>query len=283
MVKTYYSILLFILTAFVFCSSAFANEQNIDVFNIATEGYLRPYNFTRPDGTLDGFEIELGQYVCAQMHVKCSFVAQPFDGIIAGLNAGKYDAIMGAITATAKREEIVDFSEPYSQAPLVFATMKGSEYENLPLTAERIYLPENPTIAARGISNVLAAMQGATIGVVTGTISDTLVNRYFKEAVRVREYKSVEPALLDLRAGRINMLAHSRAYLSSMQHTPGFEDLVMTGPYYKGALLGRGAGIVVRKGQSALIKKLNNALAAAKSDGTIKRLSKKWIGFDVTP
>jgi octopine/nopaline transport system substrate-binding protein len=87
----------FLIWWFLMAPTAFSKEQEDKVFTIATEGYLRPYNFTHPDGTLDGFEIELGKYVCTRMHVKCSFVAQPFDGIIASLNAGKYDAIMGAI------------------------------------------------------------------------------------------------------------------------------------------------------------------------------------------
>lgn len=260
-----------------------SQAQDDKIFTIATEGYFRPYNFTRPDGSLDGFEIELGQYVCAYMHVKCSFVAQPFDGIIAGLNAGKYDAIMGGITATTKREQIVDFSEPYSQAPLVFATIKGSKYEALPLSNNIVYLDEDPIAARQSIPAITNAVAGATIGIVTGSISETLINTYFKDDVDVHEYKTVEPALLDLRAGRINMLVHSRVFFSSMQQTPGFEDLVMTGPFYKSPVLGRGAGIVVRKGEPELLHKLNGAIQAAKSDGTLKHLGEKWIGFDVTP
>ncbi|OYR17133.1 transporter substrate-binding domain-containing protein [Brucella thiophenivorans] len=276
-------IIFFILPAILWFLFNSVKEKEDKIFTIATEGYLRPYNFTHPDGTLDGFEIELGRYVCTHMHVKCSFVAQPFDGIIAGLNAGKYDAIMGGITATVKREEIVSFSEPYSLAPLVFATTKGSKYENLPSSGQLFSLSENLLVARQSLREDIEATAGATIGVVTGTTSDTLVNTFFKDNASVKEYKTVEPALLDLQAGRINMLAHSRAYLKAMQSTPGYGDLVMTGPFFKGPLLGRGAGIVIRKNEPALLGKLNEAIDAAKADGTLKRLANKWIGFDVTP
>jgi octopine/nopaline transport system substrate-binding protein len=57
----------------------------------------------------------------------------------------------------------------------------------------------------------------------------------------------------------------------------------MTGPFYKGALFGRGSGVVIRKGNTVLLHTLNDAIEAAKADGTIKRLSLKWMGFDVTP
>lgn len=66
------------------------------VLTIATEGYFRPYNLTRSDGTLDGYEVELGQHLCRTMKVECNFIAIPFDAIITSLQIGKADAVMGS-------------------------------------------------------------------------------------------------------------------------------------------------------------------------------------------
>lgn len=49
---------------------------------IGTEGAFRPFNFTKPDGTLDGFEIDLYKVLCKSMQVKCEIVVQPFTGMI---------------------------------------------------------------------------------------------------------------------------------------------------------------------------------------------------------
>ncbi|MNN39146.1 Octopine-binding periplasmic protein precursor [compost metagenome] len=57
----------------------------------------------------------------------------------------------------------------------------------------------------------------------------------------------------------------------------------MTGPYFKGGILGRGVAVGIRKNEPELQKMFNEAIEAAKADGTIKKLSEKWFGFDVTP
>lgn len=67
---------------------------------IATEGGYRPWNLTLPGGKLSGFEPELMEDLCQRMAIQCKLVVQNWDGMIAGLNAGKYDVIMDAIVIT---------------------------------------------------------------------------------------------------------------------------------------------------------------------------------------
>ncbi|MFS2323923.1 transporter substrate-binding domain-containing protein [Brucella sp. H1_1004] len=250
---------------------------------IATEGYFRPYNFTRPDGTLDGYEVELGRYLCQHMKVECTFVAQPFDGLITGLNAGKFDVIMAALTATSAREQIIDFSDSYSLTPQAFATIKGGRYQNLPLAGKTLFLSQDPSIARGTVKEIRTAMSGAIVGVVKGAVADALVQAYFPDAFSVREYRTGEEALLDLMGGRIDAVVNSRTFLSATAKIPGYEKLVLTGPYYLGSMLGRGVAVGIRKSDLQLLKDFNEAIGAAKTDGTIKRLSMKWFGFDVTP
>lgn len=88
---------------------------------------------------------------------------------------------------------------------------------------------------------------------------------------------------MDLKADRIDLIVHSRAFLNASENMPEYKSLVMTGPYFKGGILGRGVGVGIRKNDPKLREKFDDAIAAAKSDGTITRLSMKWFGFDVTP
>jgi len=255
---------------------------------IGTEGAFFPYNFMRPDGTVDGFEIDLANHLCETMQVKCSFVIQPFDGIIPALNAGKFDAIMAGLTNTPKRAEIVDFSISYSFTPQVFATLKGSAFENLPHTGESVFLSHDGTGEAheagvKMVEDVKAAIKGKTIGVQTATLSLQLLEGYFADEVTLREYKTTEQHDLDLTSERVDLISASRAYMKSLQEKPGFEEVVMTGPFWRGDFLGKGVGIGLRKGEPALKAAFDKAIEQAKQDGTIKRLSEKWVGFDTTP
>src|SRR3712207_8988020 len=73
-------------------AGASAQGKKWETVKIATEGAYAPWNFSTPQGKLDGFEPELAQELCRRMNVKCEVVAQDWDGIIPALNAGKYDA-----------------------------------------------------------------------------------------------------------------------------------------------------------------------------------------------
>ena len=101
---------------------------------IATEGAFPPYNMHAPDGSLTGFEIDLAAALCADMKVQCDIVAQDWDGIIPGLNAGKYDAIMAAMSITPKRMEVIAFSGPYVGSPTTLRHQQGRRLASLPMT-----------------------------------------------------------------------------------------------------------------------------------------------------
>lgn len=253
------------------------------VLTIATEGYFRPYNLTQSDGTLDGYEVELGKYLCQTMNVECNFIAIPFDAIIPSLQAGKADAVMGALSATEAREKIIDFSTSYARTPQVFATLRGSPYSGLSHSNENLDLSGNQADTEKIVRDFAAELKGATIGVVGGSIAQMLVDTYFSQGTTIREYKTAEQVDLDLKSGRIDMQVTARSYLNTIQKTPAYANVVMTGPLFKGGLLGRGVAVGLRKDEADLKRQFNSAIMAAKADGTIKRLSEKWFGFDVTP
>lgn len=264
-------------------ATAQAEEKKWTKITIATEGAFRPYNFTKPDGTLDGYEIELSKYLCEQMKVECEIVAQPFDSIIPALNAGKFDAIMAGLTATPKREETIDFSVSYALTPQTFATLKDSPFAELPHTGETLYLAKEEDKTAAAVKDITAAIDGRTVGVQTATLGLSLLNKYFKDGVDIREYKTTEQHDLDLKSGRVDLIVASLAYVKDAAQKPGNENIVMTGPFFKGGILGRGVAVGIRKNEPELQKMFNEAIEKAKADGTIKALSEKWFGFDVTP
>jgi octopine/nopaline transport system substrate-binding protein len=263
--------------------TAHAEDKKWTTVTIATEGAFKPYNFTKPDGSLDGYEIELTKYLCDHMKVECKVIVQNFDGMIPGLNAGKFDAIISGMSATAKREEVIAFSDSYGSTGQAFATSRESDLAKLPEKGQVFSLASDEAGAAAEIEKIKPALQGKTIGVQTASTAAAFVDKYLKGVVDVREYKTTEEHDLDLKAGRVDIVMASMAYLTTASEKPGNDDMTTTGPRFQGGFLGRGSSVGLRKDDTELKAMFNDAIAAAKADGTIKTLSEKWFGFDVTP
>ncbi|WP_457578909.1 transporter substrate-binding domain-containing protein [Ensifer adhaerens] len=260
-----------------------AEDKKWTTVTIATEGAFPPYNLTKADGTLDGYEIELSKILCDHMKVECTVIAQPFDGMIPALNAGKFDAIMAGMSATEKRKEVIDFSMSYGSTGQAFATLKGGDLETLPMKGELFSLASNEAGARKAVDELKPLIEGKTIGVQTASIAARFIDEYLKDVVEVREYKTTEQHDLDLVAGRVDFVMASMGYLKTTVEKPANSDMVITGPRFQGGFLGAGSSVGLRKSDPELKALFDDAIAAAKADGTIKRLSEKWFGFDLTP
>ena len=76
-----------------------------------------PFESVAADGSLQGFDIELGNAICAKLDVKCTWVHNEFDGMIPALRARKFDAIMSSMAVTPAREKIIDFTDRLFLSP----------------------------------------------------------------------------------------------------------------------------------------------------------------------
>lgn len=249
---------------------------------IATEGGFAPWNFTAADGTLTGYEVDLYKILCERMKVECTLIAQNWDGMIPGLLAGKYDAIMAGMSATAKREEVISFSEPYGSTGQTFGALKGSEMAKLPMAGELFNLVNNPEGSKKAIETLRPLLKDKTVGVQSSAISARFMQENFGDEITLREYKATEQHDLDLLAGRIDLIVASPAYLKTVSEQEATADIVIAGPRFQGGVLGRGSSVGLRKEDNDLREMFNKALEEVKADGTAKKLSEKWFGFDVT-
>ncbi len=249
---------------------------------IATEGAYAPWNFTTADGKLDGLEIELANDLCARMKVTCEIVSQDWDGLIPSLTVGKFDVIMASMFITPKRLETIDFTQPYAVDPSGFAVAKDSELGKLGMSAEKFKL-EDEAAAAAAIDKLKPLLQGKIVGVQAATTNLDFVKKYFGDIVEIREYKTTEQHDLDLAAGRIDALFAQQTALAATLAKPEFADYTIAGPGFVGGVFGLGTGAGLRKEDTKLKDMLNAAIDSAIADGTIKRISEKWVGTDVTP
>ena len=249
---------------------------------IATEGAYAPWNFTTADGKLDGLEVELANDLCARMKVQCTIVAQDWDGLIPSLTVGKFDVIMASMFITPKRLETIDFTQPYAVDPSGFAVAKDSDLGKLGLSAEKFKL-EDEAGSAAAIEKLKPLLKGKVVGVQAATTNLEFVKKYFADTVEIREYKTTEQHDLDLSAGRIDALFAQQTALAATLAKPEFAEFTLAGPGFVGGVFGLGTGAGLRKEDSKLKDMLNAAIDAAITDGTIKRISEKWVKTDVTP
>jgi ABC-type amino acid transport substrate-binding protein len=98
-----------------------------DTLRIATEGAYPPFNFVDASGELQGFDVDIAKALCEVMEADCEITAQAWDGIIPGLNAGRYDAIVASMSITPARQEAVNFTQPYYQAGAVLVAPVDSD------------------------------------------------------------------------------------------------------------------------------------------------------------
>lgn len=248
---------------------------------IATEGAYPPYNQHMPDGTLAGYEIDLGNDLCRRMKVQCQFVAQDWDGIIPGLLAGKYDAIMSGMSITPKRLEVIAFSLPYANSPTTFAALADDPLAKLPDTGQRVSLTDKAAFQA-ALDAIKPKLKGKTIGVQVATIQADFLKTYLGDTVEIRTYKTTEEHDLDLHDGRIDAELASQANLKAFQDKAN-SNLVFTGPLFVGGLLGQGSAVGLRKDDTELKAMFDKAIREASADGTMKKLSLKWFKIDIAP
>ncbi|NEI15448.1 transporter substrate-binding domain-containing protein [Rhizobium leguminosarum] len=269
------------LTTLTFGPAAYAQSAPTEI-KIATEGAYAPWNFTNANGELDGLEIELANDLCARMKIKCTLVAQDWDGLIPSLTVGKFDVIMAGMFITPKRLETIDFTQPYAVDPGGFAVAKDSELGKLGLSTERFDM-SNEAEATAAIEKLKPLLKGKIIGVQAATTMLDFVKKYFGDSVEVREYKTTEQHDLDLSAGRIDAIFAQQTALAATLAKPEFADYTIAGPGFVGGLFGMGTGAGLRKEDTKLKEMLNAAIDSAIADGTIKRISERWVGTDVTP
>lgn len=247
----------------------------------ATEGAFPPFNMTRPDGTLYGFELDMLAEIAKRADFEYEVIAQAWDGMIQGLVDGKYDGVIDSVTITEKRLQVVDFSTNYTTGGSTFAVMKESGLE-LPGTGNFVDLDDTAATDA-AITEIAAALAGKTVGVHVSTIQSDFLETYLApKGITIRTYPNGPDVYQDLRNGRLDAAMASvtniSAFLEKNKDTAG-----ATGPSFKGGIMGAGAGVVVQKGNDELAGRISAALKSMSDDGTLEALSLQWFGMVVTP
>lgn len=251
-----------LLAVFLACLPLIAPAQGIKEIRFGVESSYPPFESKSPSGELVGFDIDMGNAICAKLNAKCVWVENTFDGMIPALQARKFDAINSSMAKNEQRSKVIDFSN-------------------------KIYAPIEALVVKSGSSLMTTddSLKGKRVGVLQGSTQETYARKYWSpNGVEVVPYQTQDQSFGDLVAGRIDaVFALAPQAEAGFLKTPQGKDFVFAkGPaVHDPAIFGAGVSIGVRKGDKALLDAINSAVDSLRKDGTYDRIAKKYFSFDI--
>jgi polar amino acid transport system substrate-binding protein len=234
--------------------TALANPVKV---GIAAEPYPP---FASPDagGKWVGWEVEIIGAVCAAAGMDCEIVPVAWDGIIPSLTSGRIDAIMASMSITEERMQTIDFSDKYYNTPTVIVGPKA-----VAMTPD-----------AEGL-------EGRTVGVQVATVHQTYAQTYFTGS-EIKLYQTQDEANQDLVAGRIDATQADSLAMEAFLATPEGAAFEIKGAVADDpAILGRGVGVGLRKGDADLKARFNAGIAKIRADGTYDAISARYFATSI--
>ncbi|WP_432774869.1 ABC transporter substrate-binding protein [Brevibacillus gelatini] len=220
-------------------------------FTYAMSGVYKPFSF-KENGELTGFDVEIGKALAEKMGMNPVPITNPFETIIPGLEAKKYDTIIGSLTVTPERQKVVSFTNPYYRSGSQIFVMKG-----------------NTTIKSK------EDLKGKKIGVVKASNYLDWARKLTDED-KITQYDSDITALLDLPTGRLDAVITDQVVgLRFIKEGGG--DVIDVGE----PLSYDEQAIAVRLGDQEAVDRINKALDEIIKDGTYEKISQKWFGRNI--
>lgn len=245
---------MFTAVALVSCTQVLAQQQ---VVKLGLEPQYPPMESKTADGKLVGFDIDLGNAICKQAHLKCQWVETSFDALIPALKAQKFDVINSSMDITPQRAKAIGFTDAIYQLPSQLIVAKDS-----------------------GLKPSVKSLKGKRIGVLQGSSQESYAKKHWaSQGIKVVAYKDQNQVYYDMVSGRLDgTLVNSTSGQAGFLDKPQGKNYAFSGkPVYDKAIFGPGIGFGLRKGDTQLQNKLNKAIAAVKAQGLIHKLSKKYF------
>jgi polar amino acid transport system substrate-binding protein len=243
------------LSGAAYAEDDLAKVKAAGVLKVGTETEFAPFDFIDA-GAHVGLNVDLFEEIGKEMGVKIEWVSLPWDGVLPGLEAGKFDMVAGPATITKARMEHYRFTPPLAEATVALMKRKGDT---------SVMKPED--IAGKVVGAGKATSQLAQLK----AFGDTLPGK-----VEVKEYVGFNEAYADLAARRIVAVGNSLPNIAfvAKQKPDTFEIVLPTfgaKSYF---------GFIGRKDPdyASLMDAVDKAMLKIKADGRMATLQNKWFG-----
>jgi His/Glu/Gln/Arg/opine family amino acid ABC transporter permease subunit len=249
--KKWPAYLFLFISLIISCPEKIYSQDTQDPLRIALTGKYPPFSYYDNDGNLTGFDVDVSKEIGKYLNRDVKIIAAEWDGILAGLLAEKYDAIIGSMAITPERAKAVNFSIPYYQSG-----------------AQLFIHRDNPSKIYS-----INECNGKKIAAVLGETYQRYLDEKYPNVDVVTLKSSVEIFEL-LQVKRIEGFVSDRL-VGSWQIKSADRPFVPVGPM----LYSEDIAIPVRKQDKELLEQIDNALMQMRSDGTMKKIHDKYFGL----
>ncbi|WP_125708416.1 transporter substrate-binding domain-containing protein [Companilactobacillus zhongbaensis] len=237
------------------CSSNKSSEtKTAGTLTIGLEGTYAPYSY-RENGKLTGFEVDFAKALAKKMDLKAKFVPTKWDSLIAGLNSKTFDIVINNVGETKDREKHYIFAKPYVQSKSVLITKE-----------------DDPSIKS------VDDLKGVKVAEGTGTDNYNKAKKFGANIVPSSDFATT---MSMIKQGRVKATINSREAFLTWQ-----KDNKNSGLKYQviptNKIPNTKIAPIFNKDSTALRDKVNKAEQELREDGTLKRLSIKYFGEDIS-
>ena len=218
---------------------------------VAMEGTWAPWTYHDESGELVGYDVEVAKAIAEKLGVGVSFVEGEFDGLLAGVDGGRYDMVVNGVTVDEERSEKYDFSTPYAYNRTAVIVAGDSPIEKM------------EDLAGKQTANTISSIYAK------------VAEKYGATVTPVDDLNQTFELLLN---GRIDATLNDEvAYYDYMKQHPEADLHIacLDGEMTQVA-------IPMPKGETALVEAVNQALQELAEDGTLTELSIKYFGTDIS-
>ena len=221
---------------------------------VALEGAWQPWSYHDESDTLVGYDVEVSRAIAEKLGVEPEYVESDWDSLFAGLDAGRFDMVCNGVEVTDERALTYDFTTPYGYIHTALAVRKGNDeiktFEDLKgkttansLASTYMELAESYGATVQGIDTLEETIQLLTAGRIDATLNAD---------VSFYDYLNVHPDADFKIVAQTEDASH--------------------------------VAIPLRKGDNSatLLEAVNNAIDELRADGTLKELSEKYFGQDIS-
>ena len=219
---------------------------------VALEGAWAPFNYHDENDNLVGFDVDVAKYIADYIGVEVEYVEGEWDGLLAGVEAGRYDMMVNGCDITEERASMYDFSDAYAYDKVVIMTSKANDS-----------IKSEEDLKGKKTAN---------------TISSTYAQIAEKFGATVDGVEDFNATIELLKSGRIDATLNAEvSYLDLINTNPDADVKIAC---YSSTVFDM--AIPMKLGSSDLVKVVNEAIKQAHEDGTLTALSNKYFGIDIT-
>lgn len=243
------SFLACILALCVVAGPAAAAEGEL---RVGIEGDYPPFSEVSKTGELVGYDVDIAQALCEQLNVKCVLVKTAWDDLIPGLETDKLDMVVASMSITEDRKKQVDFTNPYYRNKTQFVAAKNVPFD-----------PSN--------------LAGRKIGTQTGTIAADWLQANAKGA-EIKLFSNQDEVFAALASGAIDTILADNFVTWQWMVTPAGEKYEFKG---KPILDDDKIAIAIKKGNTALVEKINASLEEITNNGAYQLINDQYFPFNI--